>query len=66
MGEDLLAEEALKQHQLLNVGGIRQKWKEHLSGRRNWQYLLCERTCVSGLYRHAQSTDLALNDQMRG
>jgi len=38
--EDLLAEEALKQHQLLNVGGIRQKWKEHLSGRRNWQYLL--------------------------
>ena len=38
--EDLLSEEALKQHQLLNVEAIRQKWTEHLSGRRNWQYML--------------------------
>lgn len=55
--EDLLAEEALKQHQLLNVGGIRQKWKEHLSGRRNWQYLLWNVLVFQDWYRYAQLAD---------
>lgn len=38
--EDRLSQESLLQHQLLNAEAIRVKWAEHLSGRRNWQYLL--------------------------
>jgi asparagine synthase (glutamine-hydrolysing) len=38
--EDLLSDANLKQHQLLNSEAIRAKWNEHLSGQRNWQYLL--------------------------
>jgi asparagine synthase (glutamine-hydrolysing) len=56
--EDLLAEEALKQHQLLNVGAIRQKWKEHLSGRRNWQYLLWNVLVFQDWYRHLTDTSV--------
>jgi asparagine synthase (glutamine-hydrolysing) len=38
--EDLLSESSLRQHGLLEVGPIRNKWAEHISGARNWQYLL--------------------------
>lgn len=38
--ESLLDETRLKTDGLLNPEPIRQKWAEHLSGRRNWQYLL--------------------------
>src|SRR5262249_25129214 len=38
--EDRLSEANLHSHQLLNVKAVRLKWSEHLSGRRNWQYLL--------------------------
>jgi len=38
--EDLLSVEKLGRHELLNVAEIRNKWTEHLSGSRNWQYLL--------------------------
>jgi len=38
--EDLLAPESLGRHGLLAVGPIREKWAEHASGARNWQYLL--------------------------
>lgn len=38
--EDLLSPVALKNTGLLNPEPIREKWQEHLSGRRNWQYLL--------------------------
>jgi asparagine synthase (glutamine-hydrolysing) len=38
--EDLLSESSLRRHGLLEVGPIRNKWAEHLSGARNWQYLL--------------------------
>jgi asparagine synthase (glutamine-hydrolysing) len=38
--EDLLSSEILGQHGLFHVPAIRQKWAEHLSGVRNWQYLL--------------------------
>ena len=38
--EDLLSEARLKQEGFFNSGPIRQKWDEHLSGRRNWQHQL--------------------------
>jgi asparagine synthase (glutamine-hydrolysing) len=38
--EDLLAPESLGRHGLLAVKPIRDKWAEHASGARNWQYLL--------------------------
>ncbi|MBF0124497.1 MAG: asparagine synthase (glutamine-hydrolyzing) [Magnetococcales bacterium] len=38
--ETLLAESALRDGELLNPAPIRQRWREHLSGRRNWQYAL--------------------------
>jgi len=38
--EGLLSAESLGRHGLLAVRPIRQKWQEHLSGSRNWQFLL--------------------------
>jgi asparagine synthase (glutamine-hydrolysing) len=38
--EELLSEERLKREGFLNPSPIRQKWAEHLSGRRNWQHAL--------------------------
>jgi asparagine synthase (glutamine-hydrolysing) len=38
--ETLLAEERLKRDGYLNSQPIRQRWREHLSGKRNWQYHL--------------------------
>jgi asparagine synthase (glutamine-hydrolysing) len=38
--EHLLSEQRLVAEGLLNPKPIIQKWKEHLSGRRNWQYAL--------------------------
>jgi len=38
--EDLLAEDRLRRECFFHPEPVRQKWKEHLSGRRNWQYHL--------------------------
>jgi len=38
--EDLLAPEELGRHGLFSVEPIRTKWKEHVSGARDWHYLL--------------------------
>jgi asparagine synthase (glutamine-hydrolysing) len=38
--ESLLSEQSLSDHGLLNSDSIREKWREHLSGHHNWQYLL--------------------------
>lgn len=38
--ESLLGESRLKEEGYLHAAMIRQKWQEHLSGRRNWQYQL--------------------------
>lgn len=39
-GEDLLAESRLRREGFFQPEPIRQKWEEHLSGGRNWQYYL--------------------------
>jgi len=38
--EDLLTEDCLRREGVFNPKPIRQKWDEHLSGKRNWQYHL--------------------------
>ena len=38
--EELLSESSLNRHGFFAVRPIRTKWAEHLSGTRNWQYLL--------------------------
>jgi asparagine synthase (glutamine-hydrolysing) len=38
--EDLLSEARIKREGFLHPAPIRQKWAEHLSGQRNWQYHL--------------------------
>ena len=38
--EELLGESRLRQEGYFNPAQIRQKWAEHLSGKRNWQYHL--------------------------
>jgi asparagine synthase (glutamine-hydrolysing) len=38
--EDMLAPEKLERHGLFSVEPIRKKWKEHVSGARDWHYLL--------------------------
>lgn len=38
--EALIAEERLIREGFLNPAPVREKWQEHLCGRRNWQYLL--------------------------
>lgn len=38
--EDLLSERRIRREGFLHPGPIRQKWQEHLSGRRSWQYWL--------------------------
>jgi asparagine synthase (glutamine-hydrolysing) len=38
--EDMLTPEKLGRHGLLSIEPIRKKWKEHVSGARDWHYLL--------------------------
>lgn len=38
--EELLSEHRLRQEGYVSPAVVRQKWEEHLSGRRNWQYWL--------------------------
>ncbi|WP_085906770.1 asparagine synthase (glutamine-hydrolyzing) [Kiloniella majae] len=38
--EDLLSVKSLKEGGIFRPEPIREKWQEHLSGRRNWQYLI--------------------------
>jgi asparagine synthase (glutamine-hydrolysing) len=38
--DDLLSDARLRREGFLNPAPIRERWTEHLSGRRNWQYQL--------------------------
>lgn len=50
--EDLLSVKSLAQHGLLSPEPIRLKWQEHLSGVRNWQYLLWDILAFQDWFRH--------------
>lgn len=51
--EDLLSEGELRKHGLLHAEPIREKWREHLSGRYNWQFPLWTVLMFQAWYRHA-------------
>jgi asparagine synthase (glutamine-hydrolysing) len=53
--EDLLSVVSLEQHGLLCAEPIRLKWQEHLSGVRNWQYLLWDILAFQDWFRHNTS-----------
>jgi asparagine synthase (glutamine-hydrolysing) len=54
-GEDLLSVKSLEAHGLLDADPIRVKWQEHLSGVRNWQYLLWDILAFQDWFRHNTS-----------
>jgi asparagine synthase (glutamine-hydrolysing) len=53
--EDLLSVKSLEAHGLLDADPIRVKWQEHLSGVRNWQYLLWDILAFQDWFRHNTS-----------
>jgi asparagine synthase (glutamine-hydrolysing) len=53
--EGRLSEESLSRHRLLNVAAVRKKWHEHVSGSRNWQYLLWNVLVFQDWYEHGRS-----------
>jgi asparagine synthase (glutamine-hydrolysing) len=53
--EELLSVRNLEQHGLLCAEPIRLKWQEHLSGVRNWQYLLWDILAFQDWFRHNTS-----------
>jgi asparagine synthase (glutamine-hydrolysing) len=60
--EDLLDEHRLQREGFLHPGPIRQKWSEHLSGRRNWQYPIWNVLMFQAwLSAHDRSTAAALS-----
>jgi asparagine synthase (glutamine-hydrolysing) len=56
--EDRLSPAALSRHHFLNVPAVRKKWQEHLSGARNWQYLLWNVLVFQDWYEHGRTRSL--------
>ncbi len=52
--EELLSVKTLEDGDLLNPEPIRQKWEEHVSGRRNWQYHLWDILMFQAWRQHWQ------------
>ncbi len=57
--EDLLSDSSLRRHGLFDVCAIQEKWKEHLSGSRNWQYLLWDVLVFQDWYVNMSRCSLA-------
>jgi asparagine synthase (glutamine-hydrolysing) len=56
--EDLLSAQSLRSHNFLDVEIIRLRWQEHLSGVRNWAYLLWDVLIFQEWYfRNVSSSD---------
>lgn len=53
--EDLLDESRLKREGFFNPAPIRQKWREHLAGGRNWQYPLWDVLMYQAWLEHSLS-----------
>lgn len=53
--EDRLSEESLSRHRLLNIPVVRKKWREHVSGSRNWQHQLWNVLVFQDWYEHGRS-----------
>jgi len=56
--EDLLSVESLSRHQLFDVEAVRLKWHQHLSGARNWQYLLWDVLVFQDWVSHSNTIDI--------
>jgi len=56
--EDLLSESSLGRHGLFDTRPIRTKWAEHLSGTRNWQYLLWDVLVFQDWFRNASHVEV--------
>jgi asparagine synthase (glutamine-hydrolysing) len=56
--EDLLSTKNLGRHNFFNVTAIRQKWNEHLSGNRNWQYQLWDVLIFQDWFLHNTRTSV--------
>lgn len=60
--EELLSENNLGRHGFFYVPSIRQKWSEHLSGTRNWQYLLWDVLVFQDWFQSASRTVVRRSD----
>jgi asparagine synthase (glutamine-hydrolysing) len=58
--ESLLAPDRLRRDGLFDAAAVQTKWTEHLSGRRNWQYLLWDVLMAQAWLEHHQRRHLPI------